>query len=584
MTCDLIVKYVQAGLCEDGNGSKYKPYKSLALAQADTTWEILIVLCSPFILDGGITLRPGTKLIGEKSPVSGPLSGNEPTITNSACIMNGGNGVVVSSGNAIIENLYFKDTWASAINYDNATNVSIKNVLITGHNQGSLLVPIGNSWNDPVQGITSVEVAGIHGQNKNKGTTYLSHVKITRNHTGPGLLDAPYGKTKRKLKVNNCEFSYLTSNNSNPHSNGLDNYAMLLASAYESGTNYKVKITNSSFHDAVALSNCENYVNYTAIYIKTANGAKSKVTIERNNIYNLYNTCNPMPIGIQELNITIYNPPNVLTGVRSCNQSVITNNTFMEQENNLSNCDVAAWQGNTINSVFDYVIAGNVISNVLFCFLLVDGGHTNENGTIKENVATGSAGFINTTTENVFSDPSNIVVNLQVKNNIFTGGNFCGAIVIVPGFFTSNCIPWASLTMCVEGNCFSPLSCLPFGCFGIGFLSLDENCSGPNTIINASYNNVTGYVASILAIGSTSWNAEYNYWGPGGPEVFQEGSGITDVNNPLANPICCPKFKYCVPTPICDNAQVVPQARPLTRDFINGRVQNFKNKFSKKYK
>ena len=132
----MIKKYVQGGLCDQGDGSRHKPYNSLILAQNDLIWSTLIVLSSPIPLVDGITLRHGTKLIGEDND-------NLPILSKNGVICNG-----ISH----IENIYFKDTIGSSINYDNATNITIKNVIITGHNKDLLL-------NQP-----DSELAGIHGK------------------------------------------------------------------------------------------------------------------------------------------------------------------------------------------------------------------------------------------------------------------------------------------------------------------------------------------------------------------------------------------------------------------------------------
>src|SRR5437660_1323379 len=107
-----IVKYVQGGSCNPGDGSKKHPYNSLALAQADTSWTTLVVLASPVALDGGITMRAGTKLIGEKNPVDGPVSANQPTITNSSSALNGGNGWLVCR-NRSINRIFLADQFGS---------------------------------------------------------------------------------------------------------------------------------------------------------------------------------------------------------------------------------------------------------------------------------------------------------------------------------------------------------------------------------------------------------------------------------------------------------------------------------------
>ncbi len=189
-----IVKYVQGGAAPGGNGSRKHPFASLADAET-ATWNVLIVLSSPFALDGGINLTSGQKLIGEEDPTGIVLSPTQPTITNSSNATNNGHGAVVN-GNVTIKNIYFKNTYASAINYDNAENLTVLDVLATGYNSGG--------------GIKS----GINGTCQNPGNTHIEHVIIRNNVAGTGSFagidDVPH--VHRDLTVCNCEFSGLTNN------------------------------------------------------------------------------------------------------------------------------------------------------------------------------------------------------------------------------------------------------------------------------------------------------------------------------------------------------------------------------------
>ena len=179
-------KYVQGGRCEPGDGSKCSPWNSLALAEADGNWKTLVVLSSPIALDGGILLKNGQKLVGEKSPVDGLLSWDQPTITNTDLNSNGGNGVKVDSGSVVVKNIHFANTQVSAINYDNAKDLFVKNVLVTGHNQSQK--PVAMGYTD-VQGRTRIYYAGIHGQNGNNGKTTLYKIVIRNNFAGPDVYD-----------------------------------------------------------------------------------------------------------------------------------------------------------------------------------------------------------------------------------------------------------------------------------------------------------------------------------------------------------------------------------------------------------
>lgn len=151
------VRYVQGGACAPGRGTKKHPYISLDQAYQHTTeWDVLVVLSSTTPLDGGITLNDGQKLIGEENPTTVGLSPTQPTITNTT-LNNGGNGAVVN-GNVVIENIHFSNLDGSGIQYNNAQDLTIKNVLITDY-----------------------RVAGLRGVCTNSGVTDIRNLIIRDN-------------------------------------------------------------------------------------------------------------------------------------------------------------------------------------------------------------------------------------------------------------------------------------------------------------------------------------------------------------------------------------------------------------------
>lgn len=249
-TCHGKKKYVKGGLCEPGNGSKEHPWNSLALADADTSWNTLIVLASPVELVGGLNMRPGTCLIGEKNPVNGPTTGDQCVISNPNPLDHNGNCIEVVSGDVCIKNIYFREIWNSAIDYDNARNLTVENVLVTGYNKGlNTSLVQGNHFDDS---FTTYVNGALNAQNSNNGKTSLCNVVIRDNYSGAGIYEEVNGGAKRKIRINKCEFSGLTNGNPNDGScaqKGLYNNisAVMLTSFEQSKVDTKIK--NTFIHD-----------------------------------------------------------------------------------------------------------------------------------------------------------------------------------------------------------------------------------------------------------------------------------------------------------------------------------------------
>lgn len=177
----------------------------LALAQTDTTWTTLIVLASPVPLDGGITLRANTKLIGEKSPINTPLTISNPIITNSSSAFNGGNGVVIEGREVKIENIYFKDTWAAAIRYDNAEKLFVTDVFITGHNQAKRCK---HEETTPCSlTIESDDMPAIYTQNNNTDIAVIDRTIVSDDNSGSLFLNISNNQNAQ-LDAAGCEFVF----------------------------------------------------------------------------------------------------------------------------------------------------------------------------------------------------------------------------------------------------------------------------------------------------------------------------------------------------------------------------------------
>jgi hypothetical protein len=185
-------KYVQGGACAPHKGTKKHPFATLEQASDDqANWDVLIVLSSTVPLDKGITLQPGKKLIGEEDPTCLALSPTQPTIINTDLGSNGGNGVVVL-GDATIKNIYFRNTQASAINLDQATDVTVKNLLITHYGED-----------------TAEAYAGILVDGSQSGKINVEHVIIRNADSDAGIVCVVTQSAQRELVICSSEFGYL---------------------------------------------------------------------------------------------------------------------------------------------------------------------------------------------------------------------------------------------------------------------------------------------------------------------------------------------------------------------------------------
>ena len=118
-------------------GSNRNPYGSLAVVEADTDCETIIVLYSSVALDGGITLTDSQKLEGRMGP------GNAlPVISNTTAANNDGHGVQLAANNTIAK-LHIRDSYNSAVVGGNVGKFKIKDSLITGFGQSEALVTNG---------------------------------------------------------------------------------------------------------------------------------------------------------------------------------------------------------------------------------------------------------------------------------------------------------------------------------------------------------------------------------------------------------------------------------------------------------
>lgn len=552
------VKYVRAGLCQSGNGSRHHPYNSLAVAEADTTWTTLIVLSSPFLLDGGITLRPGTRLIGEKSPVNGSLAHDQPTITNSSDASNGGNGVIVKSGNVTIKNIYFKDTWASAIQYNNADDLNVSHVLATGWNQGELSAPIIPFRNPAGDIRSSLELTALFGQTAHNGTTSLNHVVLSNGHTGGGVFDSPILGAKRKFHADNVDVSEIGSIIT--PAPGLSRSANAILTFAYADTFQKILIENSSFHDfqPTALSN----LIARGLSLRATNGGKVNAVVQNCFFKNIYPTGGTF--GDHILGVVLTELP-----TRRCEFDATIKDCFFEETSSENQADTMNWQ--TYNSISNVVYKRNTSVNVLDTLATFDDGDSITNYTVTDNNATGLDAFYFVISGTFLGNPSHMNTHVTVNNNKYVGGLFTGGLSVVSGF-DGEPAPWTNLVVDMHGNCFDGQGNGFAGISAFNFAG-DQEGAG-HSVVNAHDNNLTGFSHSVFQDATNVViNAQRNWWGPNGPvDVVNNPPGSVDVTNPLAAPIRCPQFAFCIPITEAEDAT---PTKNLSEN-VKERIKNYR--------
>ncbi|MCE5293687.1 MAG: hypothetical protein LLF94_03625 [Chlamydiales bacterium] len=547
---DLVTKYVQGDACSGGTGTKNHPYNTLVAAQNDESWDVLVVLPSRTPLDGGITLRSGTSLIGAcDDPTETAVAPNQPTITNTSNYSNGGNGVVVN-GDAHIERIYFKNTYASAINFDLGENLSVKEVLVTGHNSGQQ-----NSSNNTLAITDNTEVAGIQGKTTLNGTTDLYKVIIRNNFTGSGVNNIARDGAQRHLIVDTCEFAELTSQNpgSDPQlSKSLDGIAAI---AEDEGTHLDVQIKNCYFHDFKAQA--LNEANTHAVQCASLNGAKIKSRISCSTFYNIANSHQIANWHI--LSQALSDPAVVGDDVKSHITLAVHSCAFEEPVEN-AQVQVASVHNITSNSCSEWQVKNCTVKNVFDAFISEVTSSGRENGSIVSNTVSGFEAFYIATTDEAQTPISNPerFTEVLIKKNVYTGGDRLGAINIIANADGST-NPWNRLRIYVKDNCFNGQ-----GSGNAGLQGLSNSGTGAgDAAIRAHENSIVGYNYDIFDNGANvNYLAEHNWWGQGasctsnsgcsstqschdgfcvGPDnVVNNGNGVVDVSHSRRSPIQCP--------------------------------------------
>ena len=161
--------YVKAGAPDGGDGTKKKPFNSLADVETNSLpGDKITVLFSGMVLDGGIALKEGQHLQGKKGP-----GGVLPQITNSSSDHLDGDAVRLTGGNNKIDHLHILDltTFGSGIaskgllfGNDDSGDFHFHDLLITGYGSRGIVLMLKLSGAETLEGrIEKVEIKGEGG-------------------------------------------------------------------------------------------------------------------------------------------------------------------------------------------------------------------------------------------------------------------------------------------------------------------------------------------------------------------------------------------------------------------------------------
>lgn len=117
-------RFIQGGAPDNGDGSKEQPWNSFSQAESGS-WVKLIVLPSPVIIYGGITLQDGQKIEGENSDLALFASQNNN--------VNDGD-VITCNGDNSIRCIKIQEAYRSGINSLNSRNLVVEDCVFFNTN------------------------------------------------------------------------------------------------------------------------------------------------------------------------------------------------------------------------------------------------------------------------------------------------------------------------------------------------------------------------------------------------------------------------------------------------------------------
>lgn len=543
--------YVQNGAI-NGNGSRAKPYGSLLEAQNDSNWTTLVVLYTVTPLDGGILLRNGQRLVGDDTFA-------QPVISNTTTL-NGGNGVLVESGSVLVENIHFDNTQGSAINYDNATNLTVNNVTITLWNQGNQILDNKAFLAGKVASPATVPAAAIHGQVTRPGHTNIFKTTIT-GFGNVGVFEDFYGSDnqsecgERTVCIEDGDFSGfgVTYTNSGLDASMYSVNAIIIEVdgdlSQGQTTSIYPNITKNKIRDFAADVN--NTYEYFGISLKSLGGGYLKANVNHNQFLNISGLATNMTVSSISLTAQTNPPPFPVT---TSNLDVdITKNTFDETLgiNSATTREGIFYLNNDGNMRLN--LKKNVFTNIRTMLAGFPSGIARQKIIVKKNQVDSSgiidaSGFIQTLSAADFvfipgsTVQSDMIGDFEIERNNYVAGSGGSS-----GIFTlTNAIggpaQWNSLSFDLKNNCFDGTAGGFADLFGVNVGVLPVQYTG-QAQMKARNNNFVGFTLHVFDTGgNTNYDLRSNYWSPpvlvGGNAVVTPPSTI-DVSNALVNPVLC---------------------------------------------
>ncbi len=480
-----VVKFVQGGAPAGGTGTKKHPFATLKEAAA-STWDILIVLPSAVALTDGITLT-NQKLIGDicdsNVAVFPRLTTNQVTVI----------------GDGAIENIFFTNMLGSAINYDKAENLIVKDVSIDGFNTKT----------------PSTGAPAITGTCPQSGNTLIENV-IIRNDNGAnaGIYDSPTNSgVSRELTICGCELTTITNNG--------------IETAPDKGASSDVVIKDSYLHDFVSTSS-PNGIN---VNLGSTSSSTETILVKNTSFYN---------VGVDEGNEILVNTKNnsdLKMKVDSC--------SFQETE---SGSDVFVVSSNNSNSSCEIVVENSVSTNEGVFFFEFLSAAIRQDNRLCGNTVTGGIFY-----ETEINGAGKSAVITDIRGNIFNGTTG----IQINGLFHGS--TYSPLYITAEHNCFTGTgNAFHTSATGnIGTAVIDAHCnsfSGFNPDIKDAGSNVSYLVSKNF------WGPLKPCTGTTCPasQICQNGfclgptttlgnppthpfMGFLDASDPLAVSIKCPK-------------------------------------------
>ena len=539
--------YVKAGAVGNQNGSQNHPFATLKQAQQGK-YRTIYVLYSSQALPGGIVLKNGQSLVGIPSG-----AGDYPVMTNSVdpaiSDPNGtsGNGVLVAGGDVCIEKIHFDNTWASAINYDKAKNIDVKNTDVTRFDKGLLVFDVPSS--EPR--LQKLEIGALQAKIANNGNTRLCNLDISNSpgYSGIGISEISFSGAKRSVDIRESTIHNLVSSLSEDAIPGFfpgffnDTQGITVGAC--ANTDVYVNISNSVIKDflgpSVGTRESSRGVNLASFI-----GGRMKVNIDSTKIHNIADPSGR--VGPLALNMLAFS-----FDVGDSKIKAVVKNSEIINAVNVGGYGVLI---GAQNSVGDFKLSGNTISGFTNGVVTISAGLSKDSYEIEKNKGEQLASFLVMVSAASQSPPNALLLRPTTTSSVHDN-NFAydaavagSGISIVPQItnppdnnFPPVPVSWESLTVNAYNNCLvgGPPTVGNAGLVASLGIPVVAIPSGPITV-NAHNNNITGFFANIIDLNvGVQFNVQNNWWGGGNPVLVVANPALVNFMPTLSAPIICPQ-------------------------------------------